>query len=87
MIKTGQTTNVLLGVGDSSKFNLLGGSFGEAGDVVFGPYSGGGRFLPEKKKQPTSGYGSGGRAPGVGTPTIPRRPGDGFDPNRYNRER
>lgn len=34
MIKTGRQVNVLLGHGDVSKFNLLGSSFGNAGDVV-----------------------------------------------------
>lgn len=35
MIKTGQTVNIQLGHGDSGKFDLLGGSFGEAGDILF----------------------------------------------------
>lgn len=34
MIKMGRTVNVLLGHGDVAKFNLLGASFGNAGDVV-----------------------------------------------------
>lgn len=48
MITTGRPINVLLGQGDSTRFTLLGGSNGEAGDVVlFG--QGRGRFFPNAK--------------------------------------
>lgn len=33
MNKTGQVGNIILGIGDPSKFTLLGGTFGKAGDV------------------------------------------------------
>lgn len=49
MIKTGRQVNVLLGHGDVSKFNLLGSSFGNAGDVVlFG--SGAQAYIRSKPK-------------------------------------
>lgn len=46
--KTGQWSNTVLGVGDPTRFNLLGGSFGKAGDVVV---SGGfgARFFPSAR--------------------------------------
>lgn len=45
MITTGRTVNIMLGHGDSERWNLLGGSNGDAGDVgMFG--SGGGRIIP-----------------------------------------
>lgn len=48
MITTGRQINVLLGHGDSTRFNLLGGTNGTAGDVVvFG--QGRGRFFRDAK--------------------------------------
>lgn len=41
--------NVKLGVGDPRKFNLLGGSFGEAGDIVLAGNGAGVRFFPSAK--------------------------------------
>jgi hypothetical protein len=84
MIKTGQVVNLVLGVGDSSKFNLLGGSFGEAGDVVGGAPVTGARFLRSARDRILRG----GSAPaaggsGSGTPSSPyqRDPRD-----RYRRQ-
>lgn len=87
MIKTGNAGNVVLGIGDPSKFNLLGGSFGEAGDVVSGRFAGGPRlYLTQRDKMlPGGSMGTGSR----GTPTPGGQPG-GYDRDwrdRYRRER
>lgn len=77
MIKTGMVVNLVLGVGDSSKFNLLGGSFGQAGDVVTGGGAGAGaRFFPSARdKILRAGVG---KAP----VTFPERGGDIIRPPR-----
>lgn len=41
--------NIKLGIGDPSKFSLLGGSFGEAGDTIQGASGYGARFFPSAK--------------------------------------
>lgn len=71
MIKTGQTVNIRLGHGDSGKFDLLGGSFGEAGDVLFNMFGFGRRtFLKPpgamKFYRSTSSPVGGGTGGGVG---------------------
>lgn len=76
--------NIKLGIGDPTKFNLLGGSFGEAGDVVTGNGGYGARFFPSAKTRIlqaaySSGAaysggapsGGGGRGPG-GSAGLPR---------------
>jgi hypothetical protein len=84
MIKTGQVVNIVLGVGDSSKFNLLGGSFGEAGDVVTGTPGGGSRFLRTDRDRILRG--------GAGAPAATGRSGTPSSPyerdwrDRYRRQ-
>ncbi|MBP7622442.1 MAG: hypothetical protein KA763_00610 [Xanthomonadales bacterium] len=41
--------NIVLGSGDPSKFDLLGGTFGEGGDYVMGRMAGLKRKIAEKK--------------------------------------
>ena len=48
MIKTGMVSNITLGVGDASKFDLLGGSFGKNSGFVTGG-NGARRFLPSAR--------------------------------------
>ena len=47
-IRTGRLQNVVLGSGDSSKYDLLGSSFGDGGDYVMGRMLGTRRFLKKK---------------------------------------
>lgn len=47
-IRTGRLQNVVLGSGDSSKYDLLGSSFGDGGDYVMGRMLGTRRFLRKK---------------------------------------
>lgn len=89
MIKTGMVGNVVLGVGDQSKFNLLGGSFGQAGDAVMGQ-NGVRRFLPSVRDRVLAAAaaargGAGGSYGGASGDLY--RPGSGFDPDRYRQER
>ena len=58
MIKTGRVGNIVLGVGDPSKFNLLGGSFGKAGDVVISGSGAGARFIIKERDTLLRGGGS-----------------------------
>lgn len=44
-VRTGRVVNIVLGSGDSSKFDLLGGTFGEGGDYSAGRDPGSRRFL------------------------------------------
>lgn len=88
--KTGNWTNVLLGSGDPTLFNLLGGSFGNAGDVVMLQGGFGARVLRSAKDKilaaaRTSSGGGGGGGGGAGcvhidmwvlTPGGPRKAGD-----------
>lgn len=71
MIKTGRTVNALLGSGDEAKFNLLGGSFGQSGDVVSLYGGSGARFFPEAKDTILSARATG-AAGGGGTGRSPR---------------
>lgn len=50
--------NDLLGHGDSGKFNLLGGSFGDAGDVVMLTAGYGRRSVARAKKEGRRAYSS-----------------------------
>lgn len=75
MIKTGRTVNVLLGIGDSERFPLLGGSFGEAGDIVTLLGSHGQRRIAKKKPGNRSAYSSGTK--GVYDPNY----SSGWNPN------
>jgi hypothetical protein len=47
-IRTGRLQNVVLGSGDSSKYDLLGSSFGDGGDYVMGRMLGTRRFFKKK---------------------------------------
>jgi hypothetical protein len=47
-IRTGRLQTVVLGSGDSSKYDLLGSSFGDGGDYVMGRMLGTKRFLKKK---------------------------------------
>lgn len=47
-IRTGLLQNIVLGSGDSSKYDLLGGSFGDGGDYVMGRMLGARRKLSKK---------------------------------------
>lgn len=84
MIKTGRVGNIVLGVGDPSKFNLLGGSFGKAGDVLISGTGGRAQIISGRGKLPvdTWGYGSG----GGGTPGgLNQRLNGPWHPDRYRR--
>lgn len=72
MIKTGRQANVLLGHGDVSKFNLLGSSFGNAGDVVLFGSGAQAHFRRGPKDTRMNGYaGLGGpRPPGSGNGCV-----------------
>lgn len=51
-IRTGQLQNIVLGSGDSSKYDLLGGSFGDGGDYVMGRMLGAKRKAAKKVARP-----------------------------------
>lgn len=75
MIKTGRVGNIVLGVGDPSKFNLLGGSFGKAGDVIISGTGAGARLIVKgRDTMPQTGGAGGWRGSGGG-------PGAPVDPN------
>lgn len=86
MIKTGRVGNIVLGVGDPSKFNLLGGSFGKAGDVLISGTGSRAQIIVGKGKilVGAGSYESGGRR--GGTPSGPNPRGNGpWTPDRYRR--
>lgn len=77
MNKTGLVGNIVLGIGDPSKFTLLGGTFGKAGDVSIVGSGAGARIFVKRRDtilQQYRGVNTGGYAgPGTGPrpPTTP----------------
>lgn len=77
MIKTGRVGNIVLGVGDPSKFNLLGGSFGKAGDVIISGSGAGARLVVRQRDTMMRAGGSSGGGWTGGGSGPPLNPGPG----------